>query len=227
MENRCTPIDVARWKRKGQYENFIGYDYPVFSLASRIEVTGLMRYCKQRGRSVFATMLYIVAAEINKTEEFRTRLVDGAPVLFERSDPSYVVMYDGDRIVGRRTKFVPDYAEFHKNCRADIDAVRAQKGYFRFEGGADCSCFYVSCIPWLDMCAFSNPYNFKDVSQTSIPRITWGKICTQQDGRSFVYFDVQMHHALADGKQTADLINNIAAAAADAQRYLEGDKNEG
>ena len=75
------------------------------------------------------------------------------------------------------------------------------------------------------MCSFSNPYNFKDMSQSSIPPITWGRIC-EEDGRAFVYFDVQMHHALADGFHAAELINKIAAAAAVAEAYTGGNGDE-
>lgn len=220
-ENRYTVIDKSTWRRKGQFDNFAAYDCPVFSLSSRIDVTGLTDYCRQRGLSLFSSMLYIVACEINKREQFRYRIADGRPVLYERSDPSYVVMYDGDRIVGRSTEFSADFADFYARNRADIEAVKKLKGYAAFQGSGDCSCFYVSCIPWLDMCAMSNPYNFKDVSQTSIPRITWGKICNE-GGRSKVYFDVQMHHALADGYHVAQLINGVAGAAADAAQYLGG-----
>lgn len=220
-----TVIDIANWKRRGQYENFIGYDYPVFSVASRIEVTELVRFCRRRGLSVFSTLLYIVSSELNGIAEFRTRITGGVPVLFDVVHPSYVVMYDGDRIAGKCTPFARDFGDFYARNRADIAEVRAQKGFVPFEGGCGCGCFYVSCLPWLDMCSFSNPYNFKDLSQSSIPRITWGRIC-EEDGRSFVYFDVQMHHALADGFHAAELINNIAAAAAVAEAYTGGNGDE-
>ncbi len=225
QKQNCAPINVARWKRRGQFENFIGYDFPVFSVASRIDVTGLTDYCKKSGRSLFTSFLYIVASELNGIEEFRTRISDGAPVLYDAVDPSYVVMYDGDRITGRRTAFTRDFGDFYSRCRADIAEARSRKGFVPFEGSGGCDCFYVSCLPWLDMCSFSNPYNFKDAAQSSIPRITWGKI-TKEGGRDFVYFDVQAHHALADGFHSAALINNVAAAAANAGAYIGGNGGE-
>ena len=40
-------IDVATWKRKAPYENFVNYSNPVFSMTVRLDVTKLVEYSKQ------------------------------------------------------------------------------------------------------------------------------------------------------------------------------------
>lgn len=220
MQKGAKIIDIAAWNRAAQYDNFISYDNPVFSVGVRLDVTATVDFCKRNKLKIFSVLLYMVTCELNKVEELRCRIAEDNKVLFYESvDPNFIVLMEDGGIVPCRTAAYCDFEQFYSRNRRDIADTRACRSGSRLDSKLAPDCFYVSCLPWLDMCAFSNPYNFKDRSQTSIPRITWGRI-TAQGGRFFVYMDIALHHALADGYHAAKFINGVAAAAADAENYI-------
>ena len=67
-------IDVNTWNRKSQYENFIKYSQPTFSLSTRLDVTNLVEYTKKTKKSFFSCFLFFVTKAVNEVEEMRTRL---------------------------------------------------------------------------------------------------------------------------------------------------------
>ena len=67
-------IGKGNWKRKTIYDNFIKYSSPVFSIATRLNVTKTLEFCKKNNISFFPTFLYFVTCCANEIEEMRTRL---------------------------------------------------------------------------------------------------------------------------------------------------------
>lgn len=198
-------IDVNNWKRKPQYENFIQYTNPIFSVTTRIDVTNLVAYCKKNGVSFFEAFLYIASKSMNEVEEFRLRLLDGKVVLYDKVNPSFVVIREDESIETCLTEMVDDMHEFCLNARSAIEEVQngEPKGKFDNLGGIDK--IYVSCLPWIDITTMSNPYNFDNPEQSSIPRIFWGKY-VERDGKYDIAFDIAAHHALADGYHAAKVV---------------------
>lgn len=208
-------INIDDWKRKPQYENFVKYTNPIFSMTTRVDVTNLVRYCKENGVSFFEAFLYVVTKSMNEVEEFRYRISDGNVVLFDKVNPSFIVIKEDDCIETCLVEWSDDYDEFCKNTRIAIEKVKnsAPKGKFENDNGVDR--IFVSCLPWIDITTMSNPYNYDDQNQTSIPRVFWGKY-VEHDGRYDIGFDIAGHHALADGvhivkvvKRMEELINNF------------------
>ena len=210
MQNKFTVIDTATWKRRSVYRKFIGYTNPVFSLSTRLDVTPLFMRCATRGTSFFTDFLYIVTTCLNDVEEFRLRIADDKVVLFDRVEPSFVVMADDGFIVTARTRGESGYAPFYAATRAAIERARQSSG------AADCGddsadCFYVSCLPWADIRSIINPYDLKDVCATSIPRITWGAYA-DNNGRKEMTLDISAHHALIDGEPLCRTFRAIQSA---------------
>lgn len=201
-------IDISTWKRKPQYENFIRYTNPIFSTTTRIDVTNLVEYCKKNDKSFFETFLYVAAKSMNEVEEFRYRLLDGKVVFYDKVNPSYIVIRDNDNIETCLTEITDDCDEFCKNVRIAIDEIKngAPKDKFDNDGGVDK--IYVSCLPWIDIVTMSNPYNYDDPDQCSIPRVFWGKY-VEHDGRYDIAFDIAAHHALADGVHIVKVIKKM------------------
>ncbi|MBP5373221.1 MAG: hypothetical protein J6Y44_03450 [Clostridia bacterium] len=211
--------DVNDWKRKMQYENFIGYDKPVFSITTRLDVTKPYLYCKENGLSFFSFFLYVLSDCVNGIEEYRYRIVHGKVLEYEKVDPSFVILRDDEKIVARTTPFEGDFKKFYAENRATIERERKNLSDDRF-GTERYDCFYVSCLSFMDVVSFSNPYNYRDASNASIPRFTWGK-CVEKNGRYETCFDVSLHHALCDGVHVAKLINALNAVFADVEGYIK------
>ncbi len=193
-------IDINHWKRKIPYENFAGYTNPIFSLSTRLDVTGLCERCEKIKTSFFVDFLFIVMKCLNSVEEFRLRIVNGEVVIYDEISPSYIVLNNDGVIVTCRTQMCGSYAEFYKNACADIAAARK---YVEPRGGFNSApendCYYISCLRWVDLVAVSNPYDLKDSAASSIPRITWGKY-VDENGRKKMMMDISAHHALIDGE---------------------------
>ena len=63
-------------------------------------------------------------------------------------------------------------------------------------------------MPWIEFNSVTNPYDFNDKEQSSIPRITWGKYYYDNENIK-MNFDVSAHHALVDGIHIAKLVSKI------------------
>ena len=102
---------------------------------------------------------------------------------------------------------ISDYETFHDKTKEMIAKAKSEKSE-AFESVKRVDRIFVSTLQWIDFTSMSNPYNFTDKEQTSIPRVTWGKY-VEKDGKYEMAFDVAGHHALVDGVHSARLINKI------------------
>ena len=85
-------IDIKNWARRAQYENFIKYTNPIFSVTVRLDVTKLVKFCKENKKSFFVTLLYIMSEAMNEIPEWRMRIKDDEVVIFDKVHPSYIVL---------------------------------------------------------------------------------------------------------------------------------------
>ena len=200
-------IDIKNWARRVQYENFVGYTNPIFSVTVRLDVTKLVKFCKENGKSFFATFLYILSESMNEIPEWRMRIKDDEVVIFDKVHPSFVVLKDDDELATCLSEAISDYETFHKNTKEAIAKAKSEKSG-AFESVKRVDRIFVSTLQWIDFTSMSNPYNFTDKEQTSIPRVTWGKY-VEKDGKYEMAFDVAGHHALVDGVHSARLISKI------------------
>ena len=211
-------IDTEKWNRRVIYNNFIGYSNPIFSISSRLDVTGLHDYCKRRGVSFFTTFTFIVCKCLNGIEEFRLRLKDGDVVLYDVINPSFIVKTADGVIKTCRTKLNDSFAEFYNTARqAQRDAENGAQSAFNDD---DCALFFITCLPWTDVCSFSNPYDLNNPDISSIPRLMWSRF-VPENGRLKMTFDISAHHALIDGEPVCRAINAVQDALNDLENFLK------
>lgn len=208
-------IDVSTWNRRTSYENFIKYTNPIFSISSRLDVTELVKYCKENKKTFFPSFLYIVTEAVNAVEEMRTRIVDGKIVNYDTVNPSYIIIHEDEELTTCMSEANSDFEKFYSKVRKQIDDVKTNHTH-GFNSKQSYDCIYISCLPWLDIMSVSNPYNLADASVSSIPRITWGKYTENAAGRLEMGVDIAAHHALIDGRQVVrvfekmiDMLNDI------------------
>ena len=213
-------IDIESWSRATQYHNFIAYSDPTFSVGTQLDVTELLLFCKQNDQSFFSAFLYLIVRCMNEIENWRLRIVDNKVILFDKVHPSYVVLRADDSIVTCMTEMVDDYERFYRQTREDIERARhAKDAVFNTTQRPDC--VYVSCLPWIRFTSLRNPYHLADRTQTSIPRITWGRYA-ENNGRYEMAFDISAHHALADGIHVARLFDKANYALNHPKEFLGG-----
>lgn len=203
-------IDKSKWIRKSAYEAFIGYDNPTFSICSRLDVTNLYNFCKANGKSFFASLVFVITRELNAMENFRLRIKGRNVVLYDKVDPSYVVLADDGAITTSIAEMTNDFEEFHKTVTADIQKVKKEGSQKKF-GSKILDVVYFSSLKWVDFTSVNNPYNYRNAENTSIPRVTIGKF-VDENGRKKMAMDISAHHALVDGEPLAKAYNNIQTA---------------
>jgi len=191
-------IDIESWNRRSIYNTFIQYTNPIFSASTRLDVTELHTYSHQTQTSFFANFMFIAVRCLNNIEEFRLRLKGGKVVLYDVINPSFIVKSADGGISTCRVRFSGDYAKFYASVK---DAKRlAERGQNAFNNSSgDVALYYITCMPWVDLVSFSNPYDLKNVEQSSIPRLMWSKF-VDENGRLKMTFDIAVHHALLDGE---------------------------
>lgn len=216
-------IDINKWERKVPFDNFIKYTNPIFSLSVRLDVTALCERCLEKGSSFFADMLYIVSHTMNSIEEFRLRLFGGNVVLLDSVNPSYIVMSNAGVIATCRTIYGNGvYETFYDRVREDIERTKRCKTYDKsFNSNSDVDCFYVSCLPWADIISVLNPYDFSNLDNSSIPRVTWGRF-VEERGKKMMTIDISAHHALIDGEPVCRAFNEIQKKINDEAFFAHG-----
>lgn len=212
-------IDIENWDRKVIYNNFIGYTNPIFSISARLDVTALHSFCKRENKSFFTTFMYVATKCLNGVEEFRLRLKDGNVVLYDVIDPSFIVKRPDGVISACRTAMTDNYGGFYRSARENQKAAQeATTPYFNGDNANDL--FFISCMPWVDIRSFSNPYDLKNPDASSIPRIMWSKF-VPENGQLKMTFDVAAHHALIDGEPVCRAIGLIQEALNNITEFLK------
>lgn len=200
-----TPIDLENWPRREHYEHYsaLGCTY---SMTTRLDITALRR----RGRKLYPTMLYHLAAAVNRHEEFRTALgPDGVPGVFSEMHPCYTVFHeDSETFSNLWTEYTPDYEAFCRACRQDMEQFGANKT-MNAKPGAPENTFPVSMIPWTTFEGFN--LNLRHGYDYLLPIFTMGRFF-EQDGRVLLPLAVQVNHAVCDGFHVCRFINELQSA---------------
>ena len=65
-----TPIDREHWARKEYFDHYFSHVPCTYSTVFQLDITPIRR----QGQKLYPTMLYHIAGEVNRREEFRTAL---------------------------------------------------------------------------------------------------------------------------------------------------------
>lgn len=189
-----TPINVASWPRRSQYQFFRTYRNPHFSVTADVDVTRLMNEMKPNGTPVFNACLFAITGAANDIPEFKTRFDSIQVYQVDHVGASVTVPIEDRKFAFCDIPWSPDWESFNESCKHEIALAREQtalKNKVAGQGGW----IYMTCLPWVNLTAMTHPVSGPD---DCIPRIAWGKIVSQ-NGRWKMPVAVQVHHALADG----------------------------
>ncbi|HJA58587.1 MAG TPA: hypothetical protein H9665_03045 [Firmicutes bacterium] len=89
------------WNRAELFREFIGMTTSIYDMTVRMDVTNLINSCKENGQSFFINYLYLALRELNAIPEFRMRVHNGEPYLYNRIDCSFTVANNYGYFVNR------------------------------------------------------------------------------------------------------------------------------
>lgn len=105
------------------------------------------------------------------------------------------------------THFHPDFVEFERRCRKDIEE-HAHKGLLEPKAGMPENVFSISIIPWIEIEGFN--LNLPKGSGYLLPIFTFGKF-KREDAVVSIPLAVQVHHAVCDAYHLAGFLEDLQA----------------
>ena len=214
--NKREKINPDKWERAELFREFIGMTTSIYDMTVRMDVTDLVNFCKENNQSFFINYLYFSLRELNAIPEFRMRVHDGEPYLYDKVDCSFTVANNFGYFVNRSAEFT-DYKTFYQNVSAIIEKAKNEKNIHpKHSDLFRTDLIYFSAIPWIDYQAMTlpvltNPSGTSDQTYNTVPCVGWGKY-VEENRRLKMSMHMKISHAFIDGKPLADGFNHIQAA---------------
>lgn len=209
-------LDVTNWSRRDLFEFFIGYDNPYFNICTRLEVTNLLEFLRQRpGVSVSLAYHYLALRVANEIESFHYRLKDGKVVIHE-------VINGGTTVLQPNESFTFAYFEYNEDFDKFITAAtrsvrEAQSGNGPFQPDASENTIHFTTVPWVSFTSFAHARNWG--REDSVPKIAFGKFAREKE-RTYLPISVEVHHALMDGVHVGRYLARLQEALDEPGGYL-------
>ena len=178
-----------------------------FSFCADIDVTALYGRVKREGVRFFPAFLHCLAAEVNARREFRMHEnAAGELGWFDSTNPCYTVFHEAQkRFTDVWTEYDEDFSVFYERYLHDRKEYggREMKPSKPYEGE---NLFNVSCIPWASFTGFG--LNVPKSTRFFSPIFTVGKYYLRE-GKLYMPFAAQVHHAVCDGWHVAAFVNGL------------------
>jgi len=204
------PLDLAAWPRRAAFEHFRQLAHPFFSLCAPVDVTALAWQVKRHpGATLFLAYHHAALRAANAVDSFRLRLVQDQVMLHEQVDASTTVLRADDSIAFVTLRYEPDFGRFVERALPALDAAkRSSTGMGELSD--EPVLLHMTTIPWLAFSSFSHARSAGGTD--SVPKLAFGKITQEADGRRWMPVAVDVHHALMDGLHVGRFYAELAAA---------------
>lgn len=194
-------IDLNLWKRKAYFEHYFSNVPCTYSMTVNLDIS------KIQSLKLYPTMLYLIAAAVNRHEEFRMALDGEANVgVFDCVHPCYTVFHkESEMFSNLWTEFDEDYETFCDSYHQDI-ALYGNIEQPEAKPNTPQNTFPISMIPWTTFSGFN--LNLQKGYDYLPPIFTMGKFF-EDGGKTLLPLSIQVHHAVCDGFHLSRLINEL------------------
>jgi chloramphenicol O-acetyltransferase type A len=191
-----TFLDLENWPRKDHFHFFRKFDEPFFGATATIDCTKAYESAKNLRVSFFIYYLHKVLSAVNAIESFRYRIAEESVEIWDRIDVSPTINREDGSFAFALFEFHHDIFVFSEIAKTEIERVRNTPGLFT-RAFNDHNIIHFSALPWIDFTSLSHArsYKFPD----SCPKISIGKMHTDDTGRKTFPVSVHVHHGLMDG----------------------------
>ncbi|MDD5150948.1 MAG: chloramphenicol acetyltransferase [Flavobacterium sp.] len=191
-----TLLDIENWNRKEHFLFFKQFEEPFFGITTTIDCTKAYVKSKQLGTSFFVYYLHKTIAAVNTIESFRYRIIDDKIYIFDTIDVSATILRDDESFGFSLIEYSPYFDVFSANTFAEIERIKKTPGLFTREFPSE-NVIHFSAIPWVNFTSLSHArsYTFPD----SCPKISFGKMMIDDNGKRTMSMSVHVHHGLMDG----------------------------
>lgn len=191
-----TFLDIGNWSRKDHFQFFRKFDEPFFGATVTVDCTKAYESAKKLKIPFFIYYLHKTLTAVNAIEPFRYRISGESVEVWDRIDASPTINREDNSFAFALFGFHPDIRIFTEMAQTEIERVRNTPGLFTRDFN-DQNLIHFSALPWIDFTALSHArsYSFPD----SCPKVSIGKIHTDDTGRKTFPVSVHVHHGLMDG----------------------------
>ena len=197
-------LDLENWPRKEHFLFFKQFKEPFFGITTTIDCTKAYETAKQLETSFFVYYLHKTIAAVNTVESFRYRIIDDAVCVFDIINVSATIMRDDESFGFSLIEYSPDFAVFSENTFEEIQRIKNTPGLFTREFPSE-NVIHFSAIPWVNFTSISHArsYTFLD----SCPKISFGKMMVDENGKRTMSMSVHVHHGLMDGFHVGQFVD--------------------
>jgi chloramphenicol O-acetyltransferase type A len=208
-------LDVTNWVRRDLFEFFRGYERPHFNVCTRLDVTRLLDFLRDRpGISVSLAYLYFALRVANEIEPFRYRLKEGKVIVHDVINGGTTVLLPNESFSYAYFEYQKDFETFHLAAGESIKKVQAD-GLLKPTMREDL--IYFTVLPWVSFTSFAHART--PGRGESVPRIAFGKF-TEENERTLLPISVEVHHALMDGLHVGRFLTRMEEALAEPKAFL-------
>ncbi len=189
-----TLISINEWKRKEQYLFFSDFEEPFFGITVSIDCTEAYQSAREKDQSFFLYYLYRAIKAANEIENFRYRIIEGRPFLYDVIHASATISRPDNTFGFSYLDYDSDESVFHTTAKNEMERVKLSNTLLPSKGGDHV--IHFSAVPWLNFTSVSHARRFSVAD--SCPKISFGKV-TDVNGRKMMNVSIHGHHALMDG----------------------------
>ena len=195
-------IDVHTWERKTHYEIYRQFANARYDLSLELDVTNLVKYVKENHLSFTLTMIHTIAKCANEIDEFRMRIENDEPVIYDKIDLSFTYLNKEANLM-KNVVAENDANVFAFNRKAKA-AIEKQNVYFT--GPLGNGIYQFSSIPWISYTHIS--HTFSGNKNYAVPVFDFGKF-HEKNGRLVMPFSIEVHHSFVDGYHIGVLVEKL------------------
>lgn len=199
-------LDIAAWPRREVFEFFRDFDKPYFNISTQLDVTNLLSFLQRRSiRNVALSYHYFALRAANEIEPFRYRLRNGKVVVHQVIHGGTTVLLPNDTFTLVYFDYEQNFEKFIAGAERAVNETRAGDGAFKPRNDDDAR-IHFTALPWISFTSFSHARNWR--REDSVPKIAFGKFI-KQNGRTWLPFSVEVHHALMDGLHVGRYVTRL------------------
>ncbi|MCD6447159.1 MAG: chloramphenicol acetyltransferase [Candidatus Marinimicrobia bacterium] len=197
-------IDINTWDRKGPFQHFLKYSDPYFGICTNVDCTKAYARAKEMDVSFFLYYFYLSLDAANAMPEFRTRLENDKPVIYDKISGSPTVLRDDGGLGFAMLEYENTFEDFLKKAEPELKRVKTTP---KLDTSKDCAeTIYYSILPWIKFTSVKHPVDLPNTE--GVPILTFGK--TFKEGKRLMMpLGVHAHHALMDGTHVARFVESF------------------
>lgn len=197
-------FDLENWNRKEHFHFFKQMEEPFFGITVSIDCTLAYAKAKSLSTSFFIFYLHKTLQAVNAIENFRYRIEQDSIYVYEKIDGSATISRSDGTFGFSLIKYHPDYEVFEVTALKEIERIQNTTGLFTRTFEAD-NLIHCSAIPWIDFTSLSHArsYTYPD----SCPKISFGKLVVEANGKRRMNISIHVHHGLMDGLHVGQFVD--------------------